>query len=472
MKISRLTTILTATAILTAFTVSGQQPSATPAEQPAEETEETDESDDENVDEDDREVREAPEIDYDDDEIDIPVPSFINTSANHLTLNGADWSKVISAVQGHKIAPLSIVHIGDSHLQADIGTGTARELFQFDYGNAGRGIVSPLKMSGTNQPGDYTFSSTRPWSAVKLMKSPWRRIMGFTGTSITPGDLNTNITIGTRSDDDYNPYSSITLFHNGKLNIESLKDASGNNINFIATPSRDFTHIKLDRPVTRVTATLSHVGDLTLYGANLSGDRPGMFYHVIGNNGATYNTYNRIGSVGEGIRPLSPDLVIISLGTNEAFGRIDTSAFRDNIDRLVKNIKASNPQAEILLVTPMECQKSVYTTVKKKVKTKARKGRKGRKGRRGGTRTVTSKVRSYAVNHNIKPLRDAIIKYGHDNNIAVYDWWSVASGDGASTRWINGGLFSRDRVHHSAKGYHLQGRLLYEALRDTFENAK
>lgn len=154
MKISRLTTILTATVLLTAYPARGQQPSATPAD-PVEETEDGD-SDDEEVDEDDREVREAPEIDYDDDEIDIPVPSFINTSANHITLNGADWSKVLSAVKSHKIAPLSIVHIGDSHLQADIGTGTVRELFQFDYGNAGRGIISPLKMSGTNQPGDYT----------------------------------------------------------------------------------------------------------------------------------------------------------------------------------------------------------------------------------------------------------------------------------------------------------------------------
>lgn len=470
MKIKQILTIVIAWA-LSAAPLAAQNPRPT---DPAATGSEEDETDEEGaaVDEDDREAREAPVIDYDDDDIDIPVPSFINTAANKLTLNGADWSKVISAAQAHKIMPLSIVHIGDSHLQADIGTGTVRELFQFDYGNAGRGIVAPLKMSGTNQPTDYVFSSTRPWSAVKLMKSPWRRIMGFTGTSITPNDRVSNITIGTRSNDDYNPFSSITLFHNGKLEVDNVKDASGTPMKFIATPSRDFTHIKLDHPVTRVTIELNHLGDMTLYGAHLSGDRPGMFYHVIGNNGATYNTYNRIGSVGEGIRPLAPALVIISLGTNEAFGRLDTTSFRDNIDRLVKNIKAANPNAQILLVTPMECQKSVYTTVTKKVKSKARKGRRGKKRRRGRTRTVKTKVRSYAVNRNIKPLRDVILKYGEDNNIAVYDWWSVASGDGASTRWIGNGLFSKDRVHHSAKGYHLQGRLLYEALKDTFDKAK
>ncbi|MDE5917889.1 MAG: hypothetical protein K2H05_00070, partial [Duncaniella sp.] len=199
---------------------------------------------------------------------------------------------------------------------------------------------------------------------------------------------------------------------------------------------------------------------LTVFGASLSGGRPGVYYHAIGNNGAAYETYNRIGNVGAGISPLKPDLVIISLGTNEAFGKLDTRAFTRSVDRLVKNIRTANPDALILLTTPQECQRSVTTTKKVRVKTKARKGRKAR------YKTVNRSSRSYAVNKNIAPLRQAIMDYGKENGIAVYDWYSVAGGSGSSSIWISNGLFAGDRVHHTRKGYNLEGRLVYEALLD------
>lgn len=403
----------------------------------------------------------------DDDDIDIPVPAFIDQKANQISLNGADWSGIRKAVGSYKITPISVVNIGDSHIQANLGTGVTRDLLQYKFGNAGRGIIAPLKMSGTNQPYDYTFSSTQPYTAVKLMKAPWKMTMGFTGTSVSPSTRSSSITIGTRSDDDYDPFSSVTLFHRGQMKVKRITDERGAEVIFTQYPSRDFTHLKLATPQTRVTIEYDNLGDLTLFGANLSGDRPGIFYHSIGNNGATFDTYNRIGDVGASIHTLNPHLVILSLGTNEAFGRLDTARFRASVDKLVKNIKEANPEAQILLVTPMECHRSVTKTVTKKVKTKARRTRKGRRVK-AGTRTVTTKVRTSGINQSIRPIRDVIVEYGKENNIAVYDWWEVAGGAGASNTWIKNGLFSPDKVHHSARGYRLEGRLLYDALMDAF----
>ena len=56
----------------------------------------------------------------DDSDIDIPIPSFINQEANTINLNGADWSNLRQAVNAHKIRPLSILIIGDSHIQANM----------------------------------------------------------------------------------------------------------------------------------------------------------------------------------------------------------------------------------------------------------------------------------------------------------------------------------------------------------------
>lgn len=394
------------------------------------------------------------------DDIDIPVPSFIHSGANHIIYNGADWSKLREAVLNSNKSPVSIVHIGDSHIQADISSSTTRRLLQYDFGNAGRGLIAPLKLSGTNQPTDFTFSSHGAWAANKLMSQSWRQTVGFTGCSIRPHTSSSSLTIATNSPDDYDPFHSVTIFHTGRMQVTSVTDEEGNELKYRAIPSKNYTQILLNEPVEHIDIKFNSAGDLTVYGASLSGDRAGIFYHNIGNNGATYATYNRIGNMGEGIAPLSPDLVIISLGTNEAFGRLDVAGFKSAIDRLVKNIKASNPNALIMLTTPMECHKSVTTTKKVRQRVKATRKRKG------GYRYVTKKVKSYAVNPNIAPLRDAILAYGKANGIAVYDWYEVAGGRGASDTWISHDLFAKDRVHHARSGYNIEGRLLYEALLD------
>lgn len=405
-------------------------------------------------------VRENPVIEGSDavDEVfNIAIPSHIHLKKNRITYNGADWSglrKKLSKAGSH---PVSIVHIGDSHIQPDYATAEIRDNLQYDYGNAGRGLITPLKMSGTNQPHDYTFSSSQGWTHVKLMSQSWPRTMGFTGTSITPVNTSSSFLVATSDRDDYDPFSSITIFHRGQFFVTSVSDADGKLVPFISTPSKDYTHISLARSVNSAKIGFDSAGDLTLFGVSLSGARPGVFYHTIGNNGATYDTYNRIGMMGEGLQPLSPDLVIISLGTNEAFGRVDKKMIMNSVDRLVGNIRRKNPGAEILLVTPMECQKSTYSTVRSKTK---------KRGRR--TRTTSRRVRSYKPNDKIAPVREAILEYAKRENIAVYDWYAVAGGEGASEKWIADGLFSGDRIHHSLNGYRLWGMLMYQALREAF----
>lgn len=417
------------------------------------------------VEEDDRDIRENMVVIPDEaDDIDIPVPTFIKKNANRIIYNGADWSKLRKAFTASATDPVSIVHIGDSHVQADYSTGITRELLQYDFGNAGRGLISPLKMSGTNEPQDYIFQSRGSWIPNKLMSTSWRQTVGFTGTSIRPTTSTGELTVGTSEREDYNPFSSVTIFHSGRLSVNGVTNGAGEKVRFRAIPSRDYTQIVLPTQETSITIDFASAGDLTVFGASLSGNRPGVYYHAIGNNGAAYETYNRIGNVGVGINPLQPNLVIISLGTNEAFGRLDTRAFARSIDQLVKNIRTSNPEALILLTTPMECQRSVTTTKKVKVRGKKRKGRRAR------TRTVNRTTRSYAVNKNIAPLRQTILDYGKDNGIAVYDWYEVAGGSGASSSWISNGLFAKDRVHHSRNGYNLEGRLIYEAIMDALRD--
>lgn len=391
------------------------------------------------------EVRLNPEIVYGGEENAILIPSFIKKSANHIKLNGDDWSDISGKQLEGK---LTIVHIGDSHIQAEFGTSITREMLQLRYGNAGRGLITPFRLEGTNQPRDYGFESSSRWTAEKVMRAPWSKPMGFNGASLSLVGHSGNITLSTtESEDEYNPFSRITLFYKGDINITGIKDENGVPIVYtIAKHLPGEIELALWSQVDKVTIDFDVMESLTLFGAVLSNERNGVMYHAIGNNGAAYQTYCHIPDMAEGVSSLNPDIIIVSLGTNEAFGRLSTATFRSCVDQLVTRLRKNNPSAHLLLVTPMECRRRVTRKV----------------GRR---RSVTS----YEVNPNILPLRNVLLSYASKNGIAVYDWYDVAGGTGASTQWNEAELFGKDGVHHTVTGYRINGRLLYDALQEAID---
>lgn len=395
---------------------------------------------------DDVDVRERGVVLYNDGKIDSgQIPGFIKHTANKIQLNGADWSTLRESAANTGSDVLSVVHIGDSHIQAEIGTSVTRELLQLDFGNAGRGLLSPLRLSGTNQPTDYAIESGSKWVAEKVMRPPWNHSIGFNGTSLTLVGKRGNLRIYTADgEESYNPFTSIKLFYEGNITVTGVADEHGLPVPYKVKQTKDYVQITLWEPLTVADISFETASTLTFFCASVTNERPGVIYNAIGNNGASFFAYNRFGTTPQGIKSLSPDLIIVSLGTNEAFGRLDILEFRRNLNNFVTSLRQNNPDAEILLVTPMECQKSTVRKV----------GR-GRKLRR---------VKNYTVNSNILPIRNEILRYGREKHIATYDWYEVAGGTGASTQWVNNELYSGDKVHHTSSGYKLAGKLLYEAL--------
>ncbi|MCM1110597.1 MAG: GDSL-type esterase/lipase family protein [Clostridium sp.] len=402
----------------------------------------------------DEEIRFNPDIDipavddddYDDTDVFPRIPPFV--SSVPIDMNGADWEPLRRKLMLPS-RRFSIVHIGDSHLQADIATQQVRDWLQYDFGNGGRGLVAPLKISGTNEPFNYAFTSNIPWKTERFMKHPWTREMGFTGCSLYNSAPNGYIELSTSDKLDYNPFCIIQLYHKGPMNITSITDEEGSPLGFAFNPNTNGTQLILSAPTrkARIEIRNSSGEPVTLFGASLESNRPGLTYNVIGNNGATYSSYDRIDGFAKGVAALSPDLIILSLGCNEAFGgSFNSLTFITQMDNLVRELRAANPAARFLLVTPIECDRRARTT------------RRSRKRRRKTTTT------SFSVNQNILPVREAIVSYGRKNHIPVYDFYKAAGGAGAAARWVANGLYSKDHIHLSGDGYRLQGRMLYEAL--------
>lgn len=386
-------------------------------------------------------TRENPEIDLGEenllDSIDLSAYPFLNLAANKIILNGADWSRVTAAVSECDRRPMRIVHIGDSHIQADMATGYSRRLFQQEFGSAGRGLIVPLKLAGTNEPRDYWITSSSEFDVDKLLSHNWKSRMGFTGISLTPKSSTFDFTI--KANDDFERLYIYYNYYNGStLNLTSV-EYQGTLLVCASDEMPGCLEIGLPFPCDEIKVNLSTFGKVSVYGMELISDVVGITYNAIGINGATYSCYNRIEDFGQSIAQLEPDLIVVSLGTNEAFGRVDRSEITAQIDALVSDLRRNNPDAALLLVTPAECHKRL----------------------RQRRRT------SFVINQKVNEVRNIILDYASAHGVAVYDWYAAAGGEDSSSKWIAEDLFSHDHIHYSRKGYELVGRMLYEALIDS-----
>ncbi len=371
--------------------------------------------------------------------------SFINYAKNHIIMNGQSWEKLKRSIEGiSQGGQVNIVHVGDSHIQAEGSTIPLRQQLQNAFGESGRGLIVPFKIAGTNQPLDYKIQSAEKFTTATLLKTPWAVQPGFTGVGIRPTHQKFDITIQVKT-----PFNVLRAFAIGKLNVTQVQ-SGGQNVRFANRIVNGQEAIVLDRNVTTATLTFDS-SNAVIAGFETSTTAPGIMYHAIGNNGATFSSYLALSTLGTGIKKLSPNLVIISLGTNEAYGKFSSTAFNTALNRLVADIRYNNPHAEILLTTPSETQQSRYATATKKGARKRSRGR---------------RVKTYNVNPNIATVRNIILKYGAEHHIAVYDWYEVAGGNGSSSKWLNERLLGNDRIHKTWTGYKLEGDLMFNALNE------
>lgn len=368
-------------------------------------------------------------------EIDYSKYSFLQIEKNTISLNGSDWSGVSRRYRAAEDGDttFTVVYLGDSHIQADFGGAVLRERLADAVGSAGRGLIIPFKMAGTNQPIDYNITTDSPIKSSRLLKQPWTVDMMFTGIAIEPqgSDLRLDVNCG-------EPFDRIRLLYGGTKPAVSGITSNGQEVRYIN--EADGT-IYLDEPVTQVKLRLATQSDFVMGGMVLSKADAGTFVHSIGNNGATYATYNMISKLGDGIRELSPDLIIVALGTNEAFGTLDTQVMRKQVDTLVTGLQRANPQSAVLLVTPSECLRKRY------------------RWRRGRRRVVGT-----TVNTKIKTARDVIREYAQSHNVALYDAYSVFGGAGAASKMKAAHVLGADGVHFTSEGYRLQGSLIADAI--------
>lgn len=341
---------------------------------------------------------------------------------------------------------VNIVHIGDSHIQADYMTSIIRRHFHRNFGNAGRGLIVPLRVARTNEPNNFKTASGVNWKSARCVFPGQSLPIGIGGVTIETDNPAAALEI--YMNDLWLDYSfnALTLFYQkDAASFDfSVRDVEGHELARVCAMSDDSleyrTRVAWEGNVNAVKLQCikanSDQSRAMLYGVVLENSESGVLYHTIGVNGAKYKHYHAAKYFAAQTAALDPDLFIISLGTNESadFPYLDRT-FSEDIDRLVLSLRTTNPAASFILVTPQD----VFRNKNK-------------------------------INPGIRTIRDQILAYAVDHGLAFYDLYRATGGQHSAQQWREQELLGRDGIHLTKNGYEFQGDLFYHALMKSFNS--
>jgi lysophospholipase L1-like esterase len=335
---------------------------------------------------------------------------------------------------------ISVVHIGDSHVQADYITHAVRKNFQEQFGNAGRGLVVPAKVAGSHDAFNVVSSSQVTWNAKRCIHPDQPLPIGVGGITINTNQPNATLNVHMKDLWLDHSFNTLTLFFQKDITSFhfSVKDTANQTLGFIGPFTNElfpnYSRIVFPYPVGGITLqTLKSTPQqvqATIFGMSLENGKNGILYHAIGVNGAKYAHYNAAMFFTQQVTALKPELIIISLGTNESidFPNIDRN-FSQHVDKMITSLRESNPKARFILVTPQEIFKK---------RTKANPG--------------TLKI------------REQLIQYAVENGLAFWDMYKALGGEHSAEAWKQQELLRPDGIHLTREGYEYQGNLFYQAL--------
>jgi len=352
--------------------------------------------------------------------------------------------KKLVALHTTRKGKVSIVHIGDSHIQGDGITSVLRDGFRKYFGDAGRGLVFPYQLASSNAPHDVSSSSNTSWKNNRLTNPNSPIATGICGYAIQSEKENAAVHIQLKDMDGHQESFDRMVFFLGKeKSTYDLTDSSPAIRPSIEThqgidaPSLIF---ETDSPITnfKLTRTVSTPGtEYSFYGVSLEHkEANGVIYHTIGVNGARYDQYVQDDLFWEQLAALNGDLFIISMGTNEAQNRqINEQGLMAVCDSFVRKIHRIAPGASILITTPA----GSYYKMKK-------------------------------PNASVLKVSNTLVHFCQEKGFAFWDLDKISGGKTSAIGWRKSNLMSHDFVHYNGAGYQLQGDLLMNAIAKAYNS--
>lgn len=371
---------------------------------------------------------------------------FLNLDYNKIQyFSKASFEKFYNAWQNADNAKVSILHFGDSHVQADIQDAELRKILQGILGDGGRGLCFPYAAAKTYNTIDYKTKYTGTWNYAKSLKLPPQLPLGLTGMTVKTADKNATLTFDFphETPKDYTLlkifYKATPVNYDGVLVLND-RDTLKTRFNIDSTEIDEIKCLSLNLPygANRFKLFLTNENkkgkELELYGFCIEKpDNKGVVVHNAGVGGARFEAIKNQALIPTQIKEINPSLVILDYGTNDvAYNKIPEN-FENDVVEAIKIIRESAPESSILLTSSQH---------------------------------FYFRKNDVSITEQLSILMKKIAK---ENDCLFYDWYAVAGGKRSMTLWNAKELAQNDFIHLTVKGYRLKGSLMASAIQNTIQ---
>ena len=195
--------------------------------------------------------------------------------------------------------------------------------------------------------------------------------------------------------------------------------------------SGDKTLVQLSEPQNTFLMKTNAKNGNMFYGFQfLKNVKKGVVFNTVGVNGATYADFLKFPLQMEQLNSIQPDLVMISLGTNESLSSITKEDFQKNISDLVSKFKEQNPNLPILLISPTD-----------------------------------NRLKS----QKIKEIVSWIEESSQIKKVAFFNLFEATGGSGYFKKALNKKEANTDGVHFLRPGYEFQAEKIWTAISENFK---
>ncbi|EKT53117.1 SGNH/GDSL hydrolase family protein [Providencia sneebia] len=351
-----------------------------------------------------------------------------------LTNNGEPNLSRLASKLKQSDQQVHIVQIGDSHTAADFFSGHLRDLFQKEYGNAGAGFVPAISVPGQRTATINRKSDKKQWELFSSRKDE-RFDYPLGGIIAQP--------MTTSSSVELLPLQTA----NDTYQLQALYQASSNSSQLSVSPSSSAITLPatgnswfFSSPVTTqlpANIFINSSNNLKIGGWLLRSNKPGVMLSAIGINGATINMLDKWQAQwSETLAQMSPDMVILAYGTNEAFNdNLDLDAYQQNLRQKIRLLRQQMPESVILLVGPND-------SIKFK-------------------NAASCQAQMPVHLSNVIQIQKTVAAQEH---ALFWDWQAFMGGPCSIRSWAVQDLARPDNVHLSADGYKKSAQGLYNQL--------
>ncbi len=338
-----------------------------------------------------------------------------------------------------------IVFYGASHVAADIYTGTVRHLLQSRFGDAGHGFVLPVEPWPSYRAADLDVTSNyRRWDILRVhvgqTEPQLYGIMGVTLTTEAPRAWG-------RIDTGAEPASRFELWYAERPDGGTIDVLVDGHLDRRLNSRSDHPHPVYtvvsaeDRPHTFEVRTRGD-GTVTIYGATVERERPGVIVDTLGINGARaaaqllWNPELQA----EQLRRRMPDLVVLAYGTNES-GDDDQPIedYEAAVRAVVGRVQSAVPGASCLLVGPSD-------------------------------RPIVHRDHTFETRPRTAQVVEVQRRVARDYGCGFFDLVAFGGGDLHMVEWAaaDPAWAQPDHTHYTARGYTRLGEVMANALVDGY----